>query len=576
MNLPVPIPAAALSAGWRAVSLCTLFSALAVAQTALTPLPATVAFTWQQGTALPAVQLVAVKSGTSTAPYTTAVVPGGALWLSASPDSGSLPASIGLRVNPSGLPVGTYNASAQVTAAGFATPATIAVSLVVTEPLPTLVLSASSLNFSSPPSPPAQTIQLATTGGPVPFTAVVQGAAWIAISPASGVVLPGVPLTITIVADPAGLDPSATLYTGKLAIMASGVPSANKTQNITLGLLVNSATPAITSLWPLAALAGTGALTVTVRGSGFYKATTVSVMGSQTAIQTTFVSASTLLAAIPASLVAVAGTLNLVATNSPPGGASTAAPFTVSSTPVVQAVTNAGSYSSGAASPGELVTLFGFGIGPTTPAGMNVVSGYAASTVNNLTVTIDGNPAALIYASQNQITVQVPYEITLGTARAVNVNNNGAIAIGQTDTAATAPGIFTLDGSGTGQAAALTYSMKSGQYSVNGASNPVHVGDVLVLYLTGEGVYANAIVPPDGYIVPASLSPLPQLNPLPAVTIGGTAAVVQYAGPLVGGILGALQINAVVPAGATTGIAVPVSVTIGGVTSQPGVTVVSK
>jgi uncharacterized protein (TIGR03437 family) len=575
VSLRIPILAAALSAGLFAV-----FAGRAIAQAqtpTLTPSPVSVSFPWQQGTALPAMQLVSVKGGSSTAAYTVAVMPAGALWLSASPDSGNLPASLSLRVNPSGLPVGTYNASVQVSATGFATPATVTVTLVVTEPLPTLTVSSSSLSFTSPPNPPAsQTFQLATTGGPVPFTAAAQGAAWVSLSPASGVALPGVPMVITVAVNPTGLDPSATPYTGKIVLTASGVPSANKTQNVNVSLLVNSITPAITSLWPAAALAGSGALTVTVRGTGFYKATTVSVTGSQTAIQTTFVSPSTLLAAIPASLVASAGTLGVVATNPPPGGASPSSPFIVSSTPVVQAVTNAASYTSAAASPGELATLFGSGIGPATPVGMNIVNGFAASTVSNVTVTIDGNPAALIYASQNQITVQVPYEVTLGLAKTVSVNNNAVIATGQVDTAATAPGIFTLDGSGTGQAAALTYSMKTGQYSVNGASNPVHVGDVLVLYLTGEGVYANSIVTPDGYIVPATLNPLPQMNPLPAVTIGGAAAAVQYAGPMVGGILGALQINAVVPAGATTGNAVPVSVAIGTAATQPGVTVVSK
>jgi uncharacterized protein (TIGR03437 family) len=68
------------------------------------------------------------------------------------------------------------------------------------------------------------------------------------------------------------------------------------------------------------------------------------------------------------------------------------------------------------------------------------------------------------------------------------------------------------------------------------------------------------------------LSPLPQLSPLPVVTIGGAAATVQYAGPLVGSILGLMQINATVPAGSTTGTAVPVLVTVGGVPAQSGVT----
>jgi uncharacterized protein (TIGR03437 family) len=318
-------------------------------------------------------------------------------------------------------------------------------------------------------------------------------------------------------------------------------------------------------------------LSVTVTGTGFYKATTISAVGVQTALQTTFVSPSTVIAAIPASLTASVGTINLIATNPAPGGPSQPTVFTVSATPVVQAVVNAASYAAGAA-PGELATLFGYGIGPTTAFGMDVMNGAAQILVNNVSVTIDNVPAALVYASANQITVQVPYEITIATGLAVAVNNNGTNASGTVDASATNPGIFSLNGSGTGPAAALTFSMKTGLYTINGQSSPVLVGDILVLYVTGEGAYAsNTVIPiPDGYIVPSSLTPLPQVSPLPTVTIGGAAATVQYAGPLVGGILGALQINAVVPAGGTTGNAVPVSVSIGGVSSQPGVTVAVK
>jgi uncharacterized protein (TIGR03437 family) len=205
-----------------------------------------------------------------------------------------------------------------------------------------------------------------------------------------------------------------------------------------------------------------------------------------------------------------------------------------------------------------------------------VIAGYATLVLGNVSVAIDGQNAAMIYVSADQITVQVPYTATLGLARAVVVNNNGAIATGAVDTTAAAPGLFALNGNGLGQCAALTYSMKNGTFSVNGTSGVALVGDIIVFYLTGEGIYDLTPSPATGYIIPASLSPLPQLSPLPAVTIGGAAATVQYAGPVVGGMLGVLQINAVVPAGSTTGNAVPVSITIGSAATQAGATVVVK
>jgi uncharacterized protein (TIGR03437 family) len=140
-------------------------------------------------------------------------------------------------------------------------------------------------------------------------------------------------------------------------------------------------------------------------------------------------------------------------------------------------------------------------------------------------------------------------------------------------TALSAPGIFTANASGTGQAAALNFL--NGVYTLNSATSLVKIGDYIILYLTGEGDYAASLSPPShtGLIIPSTLSPLPQLNPLPTVTIGGATATVSYAGPLVGSVIGLLQINAVVPAGATTGAAVPVVVTVGGNASQANVTI---
>jgi len=459
------------------------------AQTAvLTPTPTSLTFTWQSGTALPAGQALAVKSGTSAAAYTTAVSPGNALWLSVSPDTGKLPASLTVRVNPSGLPVGTYNASVQVTASGFSAPASIPVTLTVTAPLPTLSVSAPSVSFTVPTNPPApQTLQLIASGGPVPFAIALQGATWATVTPASGVALPGVPAVLTISADATGFDPQATPYAGKLVVTATGVPATNKTQNVTVSLLVNAATPTITSLWPSAALVGTGALTSTIRGTGFYKATTVKVSGSPTPLKTTFISPTTLLADLPASLFATAGALNIVATNPAPGRDSGSSPFTVSSTPVVQAVVSAASYASGPRGLGELVSLFGSGIGPATPTSFTISNGYVTQNLANTSVTIDGKSAAMVYASSDMITVQVPYDATIGTQRNVVVNNNGTIAQGKVDIAPAAPGLFTLDGSGIGQAAALTFNMKTSQLSLNGATSPLHVGDIAVLYMTGEG-----------------------------------------------------------------------------------------
>ena len=53
----------------------------------------------------------------------------------------------------------------------------------------------------------------------------------------------------------------------------------------------------------------------------------------------------------------------------------------------------------------------------------------------------------------------------------------------------------------------------------------------------------------------------------PVVTIGGVPAAVTFSG-LAPGFVGLYQVNAEVPANARTGDAVPVALTIGGVTSN--------
>ena len=162
------------------------------------------------------------------------------------------------------------------------------------------------------------------------------------------------------------------------------------------------------------------------------------------------------------------------------------------------------------------------------------------------------------------------------------VVTNGIIgtANAQVTIAATAPGIFTADGSGVGSAAALNYNTVTKQYSLNTSTNLAKIGDLVILYLTGEGSYDVAPLlggaSDTGFVVPLTAPTLPQVTPAPTVRIGGQNAdsmdVRFSAGPIPGSIMGLLQINVVVPTGSTTGSAVPVTVTFGANQTQAGVT----
>jgi uncharacterized protein (TIGR03437 family) len=215
----------------------------------------------------------------------------------------------------------------------------------------------------------------------------------------------------------------------------------------------------------------------------------------------------------------------------------------ISAALAVSAVANAASNLARPLAPGELVVLYGSGLGGVGTVLFNGVAGW------------------LLYATAGQVAAVVPYAMAGGPQEVVVQSAGAASAPVAVAAAATAPGVFTLDASGRGQAAAVNQNG-----TLNGTAAPAAAGSVLSLYATGEGQTLPAGV--DGK--PAA-PPLPQPVAKVTVTIGGVAAEVRYAGGAPGLIAGVMQVNVVVPAGLTG--AVPVVLTAGGVASQPGVTV---
>src|SRR5581483_314805 len=85
---------------------------------------------------------------------------------------------------------------------------------------------------------------------------------------------------------------------------------------------------------------------------------------------------------------------------------------TAAGPPTVTAIVSAADFLAGSVSPGELVTIFGSNIGPSTPLGLTLSStGTVETTLGTTTVTFNGIAAPLIYVSANQINAIVPYEV---------------------------------------------------------------------------------------------------------------------------------------------------------------------
>jgi uncharacterized protein (TIGR03437 family) len=138
----------------------------------------------------------------------------------------------------------------------------------------------------------------------------------------------------------------------------------------------------------------------------------------------------------------------------------------------------------------------------------------------------------------------------------------------QLSLAATAPGLFTGNASGSGPGAILNQDN-----SPNGPGNPAARGSIVQMFLTGEG-QTN---PPGvtGAMTAATLRP-PQVTPAPLlpvlVLMDGRVAPYTYAGEAPGQVAGVMQLNVPIPLNARPG-ALSIQVWIGARSTQNGVTV---
>jgi uncharacterized protein (TIGR03437 family) len=230
----------------------------------------------------------------------------------------------------------------------------------------------------------------------------------------------------------------------------------------------------------------------------------------------------------------------------------------------VSSVVNAASNLQGAIAPGEIIAIHGSNLGPAQLAKYRIGdSGLLDCQLAGTTVQVNGACAPLIYSSATQVAAIVPYSVAGGTAQ-VSVTYQGQTTPSLSiPVSASAPGVFTLDATGKGPGACTNQDG-----SMNTASAPANVGDIISCYTTGEGQTT-----PSGIDGKPTAVPLPKPNLPVTVTIGGQNVTPQYAGGAPGLVAGVMQINVQIPGGIQTGNAVPVVVQVGSASSQPGVTI---
>ncbi|MGA7237318.1 MAG: Ig-like domain-containing protein [Bryobacteraceae bacterium] len=225
--------------------------------------------------------------------------------------------------------------------------------------------------------------------------------------------------------------------------------------------------------------------------------------------------------------------------------------------PEIVAVVNGASFQPGGA-PRAIMTVLGTNLSDAI---------YEATTyplptqLGPSSVTVNGTPAPLFYASPTQINFQMPASVTASLAQVVV--NNEATAGNRAQRASrpqfapltvVAPGLFVAGGN---RASALNADL-----STHTPATPIPAGGYVILFITGEGPVTPPL--PDGTAAPAS--PLSLINAPVQVSIGGRTAQVTFQG-VAPGFAGLAQINAIVPSGLAPGDQ-PVFVSVGGVSSN--------
>lgn len=229
----------------------------------------------------------------------------------------------------------------------------------------------------------------------------------------------------------------------------------------------------------------------------------------------------------------------------------------------IASIVNSASLTRGPVSPGEIVTIFGKGIGPTpgTTFTVNPTTGKVDTSLGGVIVLFDSIPAPITYSSAAQINVIVPYEVDGKSSVVVRIQYQGASADANLTMASAAPAAYTLNGGGSGPVVAVNQDG-----SINGLLNPASRESYVTIYFTGGGQTNPA--GSTGAVTPAILKKL--IQPV-FVSVGGQPATVTFAGSAPTLVDGLNQLNIQLSSNTPSG-AQPLVITVGGIANAAAVT----
>jgi uncharacterized protein (TIGR03437 family) len=260
--------------------------------------------------------------------------------------------------------------------------------------------------------------------------------------------------------------------------------------------------------------------------------------------------------------------------------------------PQVSCVTDAATLALvGPVAPGQLVSLFGYELGPQTG-----VSGSASgqtlfpTSLGNVQVTFDGVPAPLLYVSSSQINAQVPFEVASQTstvmtvsiapdsARAYSTAAARLFAVAESspslfvDTSVPPPNCVPVTFSGFASLVAL-----NSDGSLNGCGNPAKPGSTVTVFLNGVAAKPDngAFFPATGSITGSDTGPFgSQVDVRGGSALAPNGDVASLAAgplfPVTGSIAGVDQLAVQLPGIAASGLqAISLAVAINGIPAAP-------
>src|SRR5450432_3505425 len=406
----------------------------------------------------------------------------------------------------------------------------------------TLAVTPASLQFASEggAAPPAQSIQVANSGsGALSFSATAS-ATWLSVSPATGTVTGTTPAALSVSVSPAGL--SAGTYTGSIQITAVGASNTPASIGVTLTVAGASASLAVAPAALAFQFTNGGAVPAAqnvaiTNAAGGTLAWTAST--SDYWLDVAVASGSA-----PATLAVSVNPVNLAAGT-------------------ITAVTSAATFLPDFAA-ATWVTIFGTNLSQTTYTWQDrdFVNGLLPTSLEGVSVTINGVAAYVEFISPGQINVLAPDDAAIGSVQVqVTTAQQNSNSLGGHKTQF-APALFTFGGA--------FVAARHADFSVVGAANllpgvvtqPAKPGETILLYGTGFG-------PTNPPLSTAQLvtTAQPLANPV-QISIGGATAVVTFGGLVAPGLY---QFNVTVP-NLPNGDAA-VLATIGGVATATGVSV---